>query len=443
MKRLCETFLDEWKHDTGRQVLLIRGARQVGKTFAVRSHASSYEHFIEVNFEQSRQVRSFFSGDLDITTICRNLAAFYKKPVIDGKTLLFFDEIQACPDALQSLRFFYEERPGLHLIAAGSLLEFALQNITSFGVGRIRSLYLYPLSFREFLMALEEDELWDLIVEAAHSARPVDAVFHDRLLDYLRVFQLIGGMPAVVDRYRATNDLAVCQNMLDDLLRTLRDDFAKYAARLPVAKLSDVFYSVAYQAGGKFMYARAAQDTSIVSYKTALELLVQAGLVYKIHHTSARGIPLGAQIDERKFKAILLDTGIHQRLLGLELGEYLSQNRTAMINDGHLAEAFAGIAMIAGMSPRTSASLYYWHREAKASNAEIDYVISRGSSIIPVEVKSQSRGSMKSMHLFLAEGRARGGIRLSHENFSACGEIIVIPLYAAELIPSLSPDPAP
>lgn len=436
MKRSCEVFLDNWKHDSHRQVLLLRGARQVGKTFVVRTHAATYDHFIEVNFEQSRQIRSVFSEDLDIEIICRNLATIYKTPVIDGKTLLFFDEIQACPDALRALRFFHEKRPALHVVAAGSLLEFALQEIPSFGVGRIQSLYMYPLTFREFLQAMGEDALWNNVTDA-YGTRAVTELFHERLLDYLRIFQFIGGMPAVVERYRTTGDLLGCQHLLDDLLRTIRDDFAKYASRLPVSKLADVFSSVAYQAGGKFMYARAAQDTSIISYKSALELLVQAGLVYKVHHTSARGVPLGAQIDEKKFKALPFDTGLHQRLLGLELGEYLIQDRRALATTGNLAEVFAGIALIAGMSSRTSPFLYYWHREARASNAEIDYIISRGSEIIPVEVKANTRGSMKSMHLFIGENRARYGVRLSHENFGTCDNIIIIPLYAAELVPSI------
>jgi len=436
MKRACFPYFEEWRHDPERRVLLIRGARQVGKTFVVRSFGAAFSHYIEVNFEESREVRSFFSGDLDVDTICRNLSAFYKKPVIDGETLLFFDEIQACPDALRSLRFFHEKRPSLHVVAAGSLLEFALGDLPSFGVGRISSLYMYPLSFKEFLWALEEERLWDAVCNASF-ADPPHAAIHNRLIEHVRLHQLIGGMPAVVDRYRRTHDLLACQDLLDDLLRTFRDDFAKYASRLPVTKLRDTFSSVAYQAGGKFMYARAAQDTSIQSYKTALELLTQAGLVYKIHHTSARGIPLGAQIDERKFKACLLDTGLHQRLLGLDLGTHLAEQPERLYTTGSLAEVYAGLALIAGMPPRNPASLYYWHREARTSNAEIDYVISRGADIIPIEVKAHVRGAMKSMHAFIAEGRAGRGIRLSHENFASCGAIDVVPLYAAELIPSM------
>lgn len=436
MRRACSIILDEWRQDRERRVLLVRGARQVGKTFAIRALGATFTHFVEVNFEESREVRTLFAGDFDIDAICRDLAAFYKTSIVDGETLLFFDEIQACPDAMRALRFFHEKRPALHVAAAGSLLEFALRELPSFGVGRISSLYLYPLSFKEFLWALDETELWNAVAGAS-SAAPLDTILHNRLIDHLRIHQLIGGMPAVVDRYRRTHDFLACQTILDDLLRTVRDDFAKYAARLPVAKLVDTFSSVAYQAGGKFMFARAAQDTSIASYKSSLDLLVQAGLVYKIHHTSARGVPLGAQIDEKKFKACLFDTGLHQRLLGLDLGRHLVQKREALINEGNVAEVYAGTALIAGMPARTSASLYYWHREAKASNAEIDYVISRGTQIVPIEVKAGTRGAMKSLHAFISEGHAQRGVRLSHENFASYGPVDAVPLYAAELLASM------
>lgn len=437
LKRTCLSNLESWRKDPERRVLLVRGARQVGKTFTIRSFGAGFKHLLEVNFEESREIRTFFAGDLDIDSICRNLSAFYRVPIVDGETLLFLDEIQACPDAIRALRFFHEKRPALHVVAAGSLLEFTLRELPSFGVGRITSLYMYPLSFKEFLCALDDEILWNE-AEAASGAKPVNPVFHNRLLERLKIFLLTGGMPAVVDRFRRTGDLLACQGILDDLIRTIRDDFAKYASRLPVAKLADTFSSVAYQAGGKFMFKRAAQDTSIQSYKHALELLVQAGLAYKIHHTSARGVPLAAQIDEKKFKACLFDLGIHQRLVGLDLGRHLVQNPGAMINTGNIAEIFAGLSLIAGMPASAPAQLYYWHREARASNAEIDYVLSCGSEIIPIEVKAGTKGAMKSMHLFLREGHAKKGVRLSHENFGYFGAIESIPLYAAELVPGKS-----
>jgi predicted AAA+ superfamily ATPase len=247
----------------------------------------------------------------------------------------------------------------------------------------------------------------------------------------MRAHQVVGGLPAVVECYAKTRDILKCQLLLDDLLRTIRDDFAKYAAQTPVLKLIDVFSSVAFQAGGKFKITRAAQDTSIISYKHALDLLVLAGVVYKIHHTSAQGIPLAAQIDEKKYKAILFDSGIHQRVLGLDLAVHSMKDDVHLINDGSIAEVYAGIELIAGASRRSESHLFYWHRESRARNAEVDYVCAYGEVIVPIEVKALVRGGMKSLHVFLSERETAQGIRLSQENFGMFDRISVILLYAA------------
>ncbi len=430
MKRKIEGYLNNWRNDPEKRVLLLRGARQVGKTYSIRALGAQFEHFVEINFEAMRSVHRFFEGDLDAPALCRNLGTFTKTPITPGKTLLFFDEIQACPNALRALRFFYEQMPQLHTVATGSLLEFALAEIPSFGVGRIESLFMYPMSFIEFLWATGEEDLAQLLQSASVNA-PAHEVFHNKLLDSMRTHQLVGGMPAVVEVYRKHTDILLCQSVIDSMLLSIRDDFGKYAHRIPVTKLADTFASSVYQAGGKFVYARAALDTSIDSYKTALDLLVRAGLVYKIYHSSAHGIPLAAQIDEKKFKTLPLDIGIYQRVLGLDLGEYLTRSNEKLIHEGKMAEIYAGIEMIAGFSARVLPQLFYWHREARASNAEVDYVIAKSTAIIPIEVKAGVRGSMKSMNLFLDEGRAQKGIRLSNENFSELDRISVVPLYAA------------
>ena len=435
MRRIIDSALERWRSDPDRRVLLIRGARQVGKTFSVRALGSQFEHYVEINFERMVKVRALFEGDLDAPSLCRNLSVFTKTPIVPGKTLLFFDEIQACPAALRSLRFFYEQMPQLHTVATGSLLEFALTDLPSFGVGRIETIFMYPMTFTEFLWSLGEDMLAGEACGAT-AAHPLAPPLHDKLLDLMRTHQMIGGMPAVVEKYRVGRDALACQIVLDNILLTLRDDFAKYARRTPVSKLSETFSSVAYQAGGKFMITRAAHDSSIASYRTALDLLVMAGLVHTVHHTAARGVPLAAQINEKKYKAFLFDAGIHQRVLGLDLAEYVTTDTVRLINEGSLAEIYAGIELVAGFPARLRPQLFYWHREARASNAEVDYVISRGAHIVPIEVKARTRGGMKSMGLFLDEGHAARGIRLSAENFSTCDRIDIMPLYAAGRIPA-------
>lgn len=431
MKRSIDKDLIDWKTKENRYVLLLRGARQVGKTYAVRTLAKDFEYFLEVNFEEEKAVHSFFEDSLNPKAINEKLIAYFGVPIVPGKTILFFDEIQACPNALRALRFYHEKMGGLHVVAAGSLLEFALEEIPSFGVGRIMSLFMYPMTFGEFMEATGHQSLYQMIF-AANEKKPMDDVLHKHLLDRFKIYQIIGGMPAVVETYRQSEDVRVCQKILDTLLVSLQDDFAKYKKKSPVLRLREIFQSIPFQAGNKFKYSNVEAQGSIVAYKEALELLVRAGLAYKVYHTSARGIPLGTQTDPKKFKILLFDIGLHQRLVGLNLSELIILKPIDMINKGSLAETFVGLEIIAHSAPHTVPQLYYWHREAKAANAEIDYVIQKNDQIIPIEVKAGTKGQMQSLHLFLRERKLPFGIRISHENFACFEQIHILPIYAVE-----------
>jgi len=430
MKRNVDKYLAEWKASESRKALLIRGARQVGKTYSVRELGKQFKYFLEVNFEEEKKLSAFFRESLNPRNICEKLSLYFSIPIVPGETLLFFDEIQACPEALGSLRFFYEKIPRLHVASAGSLLEFALGEIPSLGVGRIQSLFLYPLSFGEFLTALGEEGL-RTVAENGAPDRPIEEPFHKKLIDYLKVYQYIGGLPAVVRKYLEKKDVSECMGELTDILVTLRDDFAKYKTRSPIGRLREVFDSIVLQSGGKFKYSNVDSRSSSHTLKSALELLVQAGLAYKVLHTSARGLPLGAQVNPKKFKAILFDIGLHQRVLGLDLRDYLVSNNFKVINRGNLAEVLAGLELIANAPPATRKNLYYWQREARGSGAEVDYVIQRGREIIPIEVKAGTKGQMQSLFLFLRERNLPSGVRISLENFTRYEKIAVIPLYAA------------
>jgi predicted AAA+ superfamily ATPase len=319
----------------------------------------------------------------------------------------------------------------LHVVAAGSLLEFVLSEIPSLGVGRLSNLFLYPLSFGEFLEAVGEEAFRKMFL-AADSRHPVEDVFHNRLLERLRIFQILGGMPAVVNAYRRGEEARSCQEILAGLLVTLRDDFAKYKKKAPVLKLREVFESISLQTGGKFKFARITEAATSTGYSEALDLLVQAGLAYKVYHSTARGIPLGAQINPKKFKVILLDSGLHQSLARLDISSWLVQNPLEMIQKGALSELFAGLELVAHAPPALPSQLYYWHRESPASNAEVDYILQKGEQIVPIEVKAGTKGQMQSLFLFLKERGLPLGIRLSHENFGRYDKIITVPLYAAE-----------
>ena len=433
MKRNIESSLLEWKLDSERNVLLVRGARQVGKTFSIRELGKTFRHFIEVNFEEDRNIGLFFQDSLDPARLCEKLSTYCSIPIVDGETLLFFDEIQACPEALSALRFFHEKRPGLHVVGAGSLLEFALSEIPSLGVGRLSSLFMYPLTFGEYLMAIGEEALLAVIGQAAPSL-PVDEPFHRRLLEHVKTYQLMGGMPAVLKTYVKKRDISACFRVLDDLIVTFQDDFAKYKKRAPVSRLSEVFRSAAFQAGGKFRYSNIDSASCSQSLKDTLLLLVQAGLAHVVRHTHGQGLPLGSQTDNRKFKVILFDIGIHQRLLGLDVPRYLTAGDLDLVNKGSMAEVFVGLELVANHSPHGRPALYYWHRETRGSNAEVDYVIQRGTDIVPVEVKAGTKGQMQSMFLFMEERGLSKGIRVSLENFSKYDRVEGIPLYAVSHI---------
>jgi predicted AAA+ superfamily ATPase len=430
MRRQILDALLDWKTRENRKVLLLRGARQVGKTYIVRELAKDFEHFVEINFEKNREIHGFFDQNLDPERICTNLSAYFRVPIVEGDTLIFFDEIQSCPNAIQALRFFYESKPKLHVIAAGSLLEFTLSDLTSWGVGRIRSMYMYPMSFDEFLMANEEDALIEMKKEAS-AEKPIIPAFHEKLKEYFRYFLLIGGMPETVKTFIGNRtDMKSVQNVLSDIATSYYDDFAKYKRRIPVLRLREVMNSVVKQAGGKYIYSKAGSLTNPAQAKEALDLLEMAGLVYKVYHSSGQGVPLGSGVNYKKFKCLLHDTGIFQQIAGLRITDLMVAENIDILNKGSIAEAFVGVEFIKYSQETEKKQLYYWHREKRGSNAEVDYLVDEGNQIVPVEIKSGSTGKMQSMNLFINEKKTSKGIRISLENFSQYGKITVIPLYA-------------
>jgi len=429
LSRKIDAELNLWRQEKEGKPLLIRGARQVGKSTAVKELAKQFDHYLEINFEEQRQVHQLFEGDLDPDIICENLSILYNVPIIPGKTLLFLDEIQACIPAISSLRFFYEKYPQLHVVAAGSLLEFALAEIPSFGVGRIRSMFVYPLSFNEYLSGIGEELLLNAKKKATQE-KPLADPLHQKLLQHLKRFLITGGMPEVVASYAKDKDIRRCGQVLDDLITSLKADFVKYKQQVPFLRISEVFDSVVQQSGNKFTYAKAATETNHKQVVEAVELLTMAGLVIPVTHTSANGLPLGAEINAKKRKMLLLDTGIFQRLLGLDASTILIENDFDVINKGAIAEQFVGLELLKSASCYRPESLYFWHREAKSSNAEIDYVIQQHQNILPIEVKSGKKGSMQSLFLFLSEKNLAYGVRFSLENYSSYEGVKVMPIYA-------------
>jgi len=319
--------------------------------------------------------------------------------------------------------------PDLHLIAAGSLLEFALEELSSFGVGRIRSLFLYPMSFNEFLIAFGLHSLLEAMKEA-NVKSPLSGPVHHKLLVLLKEFLIIGGMPEVVAKYVENNDLRECQAVLDDLIISLQADFTKYKQRIPSIRVQKVFESIIHQSGKKFVYSNTVENTNHKQIQEVVEIVILAHLVIPVTHSSANGLPMGAEANSKKRKLMLFDSGVAQRILNLQLSDILLSSDFDAINKGSIAEQYVGLELIKNASPFQPQQLYYWHREARNSNAEVDYIIQMGDKIIPLEVKSGIKGKMHSLRLFLKEKKSRYGIRTSMENYAFYNNIYVLPLYA-------------
>ncbi len=429
LERLVDIELKKWSESEHRKPLLLRGARQVGKTSAIRHLGESFKHYIEIDLNDQRELHALFEQGNTPQQICQQLSVILETPIEEGKTLLFLDEIQACPAAINKLRYFYEKMPKLHVIAAGSLLEFALRDLPSFGVGRIRSLFMYSFCFQEFLWALGKRQLADMVIHA-NPKNPLPELIHSKALELLRVFLVIGGMPECVARYVETNNMLECQQVLNELMISYQDDFKKYHEKIPVDLLKDVLRSVALQGQGKFVYTQVDTACRTAQIKEALNMLCMAGLIYSVVHTDSNGVPLYAEAKEKYKRYIFMDTGLLQRMLELDLTDVLVSNDLKLINRGALAETFVGTELVKSRSPYQNDNLYCWHREKKDSNAEVDYVISYKGQIYPVEVKSGVRGSMQSLRIFLKLKNLSMGIRTSLENFAAFDDILIYPLYA-------------
>jgi len=429
IKRNIDNELLRWKNTTHRKVVLLRGARQVGKSSAVRELGKSFEHYVEINLEKQPQLKAIFEPDRTVKRIVNELSFELKTPVIPNKTLLFIDEIQDCIPAISSLRYFYEDMPELHVIAAGSLFEFALEKIPSFGVGRIRSLFMYPFSYDEFIRAMGYAMLADELKRCSPE-KPLSETLHNKCKRLLIEFMLIGGMPEVVAKYVENGSLYDCQEILEDITLNFYNDFAKYKKRANVALLQEVFSAVIEQTGGKFTFSKASKTANHLQIKESVELLEMAGLIYPVTHTSANGLPLSAEQNNKFRKYLIFDTGIYQRFLKLNLGGSFNDEKIEQINRGAFAELLAGIEMMKSSPVNFPLKLHYWQRQKAGSNAEVDYVVQQGENIVPVEVKANIKGSMQSMFQFLTEKGYAYGIRCSMENFGVYGNIRIFPLYA-------------
>lgn len=393
MERYIFSNLIVWAEKQRRKPLLLRGARQVGKTWLVEKLArEQFEFYLKVDFEENSELVSLFSGDLNPLKICSDLELRTGIDIIAGKTLLFFDEIQICPRAIMALRYFYEKMPDLHVIAAGSLLEFAFSEI-SFPVGRIQSMEIHPMNFSEFLLASNYGKAAEI---CNNRITEVSASIHEFLLEQLRIYWLVGGMPECINEYVNTKSLKRAAEVQDEICETYRLDFNKYKPKTDINCLNAVFSTIAANVGKQIKYTGLAIDFTIPTIKKAYESLLLARIAKKVKSLSNIGIPLDVYASDKKFKNIFLDIGLMNRVMGIDYNEALSHKNLLAIYRGQLAEQFVGQEF----ATATNNQLYYWSRDAKNSNAEIDFLLIFDGMIYPVEVKDGPSGKLRSLHLY-------------------------------------------
>ncbi len=413
MHRYALDYLKEWKSRPSRKPLVIRGARQVGKSFLARLFAAGeFANLLEVDFEHNADTASLFRSK-DPVHICDLLEARFGSVITPGRTLLFLDEIQAAPEVFATLRYFHERLPDLHVVAAGSLLEFVLeQHVFSMPVGRIEYLHLGPLQFEEFLLAMGRGALRDFL-SAYRVDDEIPEALHLEAMNLLRRFLVVGGLPEPVAAYAAAGGYRECAAIQQSVLSTYQDDFAKYGRHAHTGRMAKVFEKVPRLVGRSFKYSHVDREERAGDLQQALRLLAQARVVHAVRHSSANGIPLGAEADDRRQKVLFLDVGLLGRSCGLGAIEIENAADVLLVNSGAVCEQFVGQHLLHSQEPFEDPQLFCWMREKPGSAAEVDYLISEGAAVIPVEVKAGKTGALKSLHVFLREKKRDLALRFN------------------------------
>jgi predicted AAA+ superfamily ATPase len=449
LERYAEHHLVEWYRSRRRKPLVLRGARQVGKSTLVRQFAAnSHLALAEINLERHLYLDAVFKT-LDIDRITKELEAVAGFKINSKNTVLFLDEIQATPHAIQALRYFFEERPHLPVVSAGSLLEFTLSDHHfSMPVGRITYYHLGPLTFKEFLTAVAPDLVKYL--SDFHLGRDIPMAAHKKLLNRQREYLFVGGMPEAVQLFVDENSLTEVAAVHGSIADTYQDDFAKYAKQKDLVLLQQVFRSIPRGLGKKVKYSNIAREEPSKRVKDTVELLAKARVCHQVFHSHCTGIPLYAEINPNAYKLLFMDVGIANYFCGNDWIFLESIDDRNLVNEGGLAEQFIGQQLF---NPRQAPRLTYWLREARSANAEVDYVISQGNLIVPVEVKAGKSGSLKSLQQFVFRKGARIAVRFDlnppsvqkvkhvirtrEGNRAVEYKLVSLPLYLVEELPRI------
>ena len=426
MRRDAMQQLYDWKEKTTRKPLIVRGARQVGKTWLMKEFASSaYRQFAYINFEDNEVMKDVFQKDFDVERILMAIQ-LVTGIVVDTETLIIFDEIQEAPRGLTALKYFQEKAPQYHVVAAGSLLGIAMHSNDSFPVGKVDFMDLYPLSFSEFLEAVGQEAFARLLAKKDWG---LIAAFRSKLIDLLKQYYYVGGMPEVVNAFINHKDYAEVRQLQQTILDSYDRDFSKHAPIAEVPRIRMIWRSVPAQLAKenkKFIYGVVKEGARAKDFELAIEWLIDAGLIYKVSRVKKAGIPLSAYEDFSAFKLFLLDTGLMGAMSGLPPQALLEGNVLFSDYKGAITEQY----VLQQLKSVKGLSIYYWSSDT--SRGELDFLLQKDVSVIPVEVKAQTRLGGKSLSVYDATYHPVCKLRYSLNNLKQDGTLINIPLYLAD-----------
>ena len=453
MDRKQFEFLENWLAAPDRKPLILRGARQVGKSTLVRLFAErSGRPLAEVDLERHSDLAPAFARN-DPAYLLNVLEALPGIGAIGPDGLLFLDEIQSVPEAIAALRYFREDMSDLPVLAAGSLLDFSLADRrTSMPVGRLSYLHMGPMTFTEFLRAVDGPGLAS-VIDSFELERGVDPALHNRLLDRLRTYFFTGGMPEAVDAYARSRRFREVSAVHNSIVETYREDFPKYVGSRSLPRVVNVFNFAARNVGRKVKFIHFSREDPAAATRDDIELLVMARVLSKVVHSHCNGLPLQAEGDPRVYKLLFMDIGLMNAVCGLGWSAIEGMEEARLVNEGAMAEQFVGQHLQDLLSESPNRELTYWLREGRATNAEVDYVAAFDGRIVPIEVKAGASGGLKSLHQFVAEKRAPVAVRFDagHPSIqTVCTRVqragtqtevtyrlLSLPLYLVERLPHL------
>ena len=428
MRRDAMQQLYDWKDKTTRKPLIVRGARQVGKTWLMKEFASSaYRQFAYINFEDNEVMKDVFQKDFDVERILMAIQ-LVTGIVVDTETLIIFDEIQEAPRGLTALKYFQEKAPQYHVVAAGSLLGIAMHSNDSFPVGKVDFMDLYPLSFSEFLEAVGQEAFARLLAKKDWG---LIAAFRSKLIDLLKQYYYVGGMPEVVNAFINHKDYAEVRQLQQTILDSYDRDFSKHAPIAEVPRIRMIWRSVPAQLAKenkKFIYGVVKEGARAKDFELAIEWLIDAGLIYKVSRVKKAGIPLSAYEDFSAFKLFLLDTGLMGAMSGLPPQALLEGNVLFSDYKGAITEQY----VLQQLKSVKGLSIYYWSSDT--SRGELDFLLQKDVSVIPVEVKAEENLQSKSLRFFVEKNAGLHGVRFSMSDYRKQEWMINYPLYSVGYI---------